>query len=93
MEAACKTLATQRMKRSGMRWRQAGGQTILTGVEALKETSCSLHAYALRTNHVHLLLTPKNAAAVPKLVISLGRRYVQYITVSTRRTGTLWDSR
>ncbi len=61
--------------------------------EALKETSCSLHAYALMTNHVHLLLTPKNAATVPKLVISLGRRYVQYINRQYRRTGTLWDSR
>jgi hypothetical protein len=29
-EAACKTLATQRMKRSGMSWRDAGGQAILT---------------------------------------------------------------
>ena len=33
--------------------------------EALKDTNCSLHAYALMTNHVHLLLTPKRAAAVP----------------------------
>ncbi|MGH8468364.1 MAG: transposase [Gammaproteobacteria bacterium] len=45
------------------------------------------------TNHVHLLLTPKNAPTVPKLVISLGRRYVQYINRQYRRTGTLWDSR
>jgi REP-associated tyrosine transposase len=30
---------------------------------------------------------------VPKLIISLGRRYVQYINRSYRRTGTLWDSR
>lgn len=30
VEAACKTLATQRMKRSGMRWRHEGGQAILT---------------------------------------------------------------
>ena len=44
------------------------------------------------TNHVHLLLTPKNAATVPKLVISLGRRFVQYINREYRRTGTLWDS-
>lgn len=29
-EAACKTLATQRMKRSGMRWGEQGGQAILT---------------------------------------------------------------
>jgi len=30
MEAACKTLVTQRMKRSGMAWAKAGGQGILT---------------------------------------------------------------
>jgi len=30
VEAACKTLVTQRLKRSGMRWRIAGGQAILT---------------------------------------------------------------
>ena len=29
-EAACKTLVTQRLKRSGMRWGQEGGQAILT---------------------------------------------------------------
>lgn len=30
MEAACKTLVTQRMKRSGMAWTPTGGQAILT---------------------------------------------------------------
>ncbi len=29
-EAACKTLVTQRLKRSGMRWSVTGGQEILT---------------------------------------------------------------
>jgi len=60
---------------------------------ALAEAHCALHAYALMTNHVHLLLTPKRAEAVPRLIISLGRRYVQYINHTYRRTGTLWDSR
>ena len=45
------------------------------------------------TNHVHLLFTPKTAADVPRIVISLGRRYVQYVNKTYRRTGTLWDSR
>ena len=45
------------------------------------------------TNHVHLLLTPKKAEAVPGLIISLGRRYVQYVNRTYERTGTLWDSR
>src|SRR5271165_2380902 len=61
--------------------------------KALDEAQCKLHAYVLMTNHVHLLLTPRKAAAVPKLIISLGRRYVQYINRTYRRTGTLWDSR
>lgn len=30
VEAACKTLAAERMKRSGMSWREQGGQAILT---------------------------------------------------------------
>ena len=61
--------------------------------EALSVNECQLHAYALMTNHVHLLLTPKRAEAVPRLIMSLGRRYVQYINRTYKRTGTLWESR
>ena len=61
--------------------------------EAVTEFDCALHAYVLMTNHVHLLLTPRHADDVPKLIISLGRRYVQYVNRSYRRTGTLWESR
>jgi len=61
--------------------------------EALAESQCKLHAYVLMTNHVHLLLTPRHADTIPRLIISLGRRYVQYINQTHRRTGTLWDSR
>ena len=61
--------------------------------EALADSDCMLHAYALMTNHVHLLITPKKAALVPRLIMSLGRRYVQYINRTQGRTGTLWESR
>ena len=61
--------------------------------EALKKSGCALHAYVLMTNHVHLLVTPPSAEALPQLVMSLGRRYVQYINRKYKRTGTLWDSR
>jgi putative transposase len=61
--------------------------------EALVQHQCRLHAYVLMTNHVHLLLTPKKAEAIPSLIIALGRRYVQYINQTHHRTGTLWDSR
>ena len=60
--------------------------------EALAETQYALHAYVLMTNHVHLLLTPRKAEAVPRLIMSLGRRCVQYVNRTHRRTGTLWDS-
>lgn len=61
--------------------------------EAIAQCDCSLHAYVLMTNHVHLLLTPRKAGLVPKLIISLGRRYVQHVNRRYGRTGTLWDSR
>jgi putative transposase len=61
--------------------------------DALQHERCQLHAYVLMTNHVHLLLTPEHATSVPRLIISVGRRYVQYINNAYGRTGTLWDSR
>ena len=61
--------------------------------DALRQTRCQLHAYVLMTNHVHLLLTPEKADAIPTLLISLGRRYVQYFNRTYKHTGTLWDSR
>jgi len=45
------------------------------------------------TNHVHLLLTPDDARAVPRVLMSVGRRYVQHINHTYARTGTLWDGR
>ncbi len=61
--------------------------------EALNESGAALHAYVLMTNHVHLLITPQQTEDVSRIIISLGRRYVQYINKTYRRTGTLWDSR
>lgn len=60
---------------------------------AAEKLDCAIHAYALMTNHVHLLLTPAQPADVSTLMQSLGRRYVQYVNHSYRRTGTLWEGR
>ncbi len=54
---------------------------------------CHIHAYALMTNHVHLLVTPENENGIAKLMQAIGRRYVQYINRSYRRTGSLWEGR
>jgi putative transposase len=60
---------------------------------AARAHSCRIHAYVLMTNHVHLLATPERADSLPRMMQSLGRRYVRYVNDSHRRTGTLWEGR
>lgn len=57
------------------------------------QTGCALHAYCLMTNHVHLLVTPKDAGSCSTLMRNLGQRYVQYFNRRHERTGTLWEGR
>jgi len=54
---------------------------------------CAIHAYVLMTNHVHLLVTPEQPDGIAKMMQSIGRRYVQYINRSYRRSGSLWEGR
>ena len=46
VEAACKTLVTERLKRSGMRWGPRGGQAILT-LRSLVQSRRFDHAWSL----------------------------------------------
>ena len=52
-----------------------------------------VHAYVLMPNHVHLLVTPRQAKGVPLLMQSLGRSYVRRFNQTHGRTGTLWEGR
>jgi putative transposase len=45
------------------------------------------------TNHVHLLVTPRDAESCTALMRDLGQRYVQYFNRRYGRTGTLWEGR
>jgi putative transposase len=53
---------------------------------------CAIHAYVLMTNHVHLMLTPREPDSASKLMQSLGRRYVQYVNRAHHRSGALWEA-
>ena len=65
VEAACKTLVTQRLKRSGMRWRRAGGQAILT-LRALLQSSRFDQAWALLSEtYRQEVIVPDNVVAFP----------------------------
>ncbi len=61
--------------------------------EYADKTCCSIHAYVLMTNHVHLLVSADRAEAPGALMKALGQRYVQYVNRVYRRSGTLWEGR
>ena len=61
--------------------------------EAARKSGCQVHAYALMTNHVHLLVTPGDAQSVSCMMVALGRRYVPYVNAVYQRSGTLWEGR
>ena len=60
---------------------------------ASEEHECSIHAYVLMTNHVHLLVTPVTESSLPLMMQAIGRKYVNYINRTYQRTGTLWEGR
>src|SRR3954463_629365 len=66
-------------------------------LQCLRELSsryaCDVHAYALMTNHVHLLLTPRRVDGASVLMKHLGQHYVQYVNRTHDRSGTLWEGR
>ncbi len=53
----------------------------------------AVHAYVLMDNHFHLLLTPRTADGLSRLMQAIGRRYVRYFNDRHGRTGTLWEGR
>lgn len=61
--------------------------------DAVERYGCEIHAFVLMTNHVHLLVTPETEQSLPKILQSVGRRYVQYFNYTYKRTGTLWEGR
>ena len=54
---------------------------------------CSVHAYVLMSNHVHILVTPSDEYGPARMMKAVGERYVRYLNERCQRTGTLWDGR
>lgn len=52
---------------------------------------CALHAYCLMTNHIHLLVTPRDAEACSLMMRDVGRDYAAYFNRRYERTGSLWE--
>jgi putative transposase len=59
----------------------------------LVPASCSLHAYCLMTNHVHLLLTPAAGSSCAHLMQRVAQLHTQYVNRTYGRSGSLWEGR
>lgn len=66
-------------------------------LERLREhactSGCSVHAYVLMTNHVHILASFADITAAPHLIRLLGQQYSLYLNRRLGRTGTTWEGR
>lgn len=71
VEAACKTLVTQRMKRSGMRWREDGGQAILTFRSLTQSERFDRAWKLLATTYRATVTLPHKVAAMPRRALSV----------------------
>jgi putative transposase len=58
-----------------------------------QEHGLLIHAYAMMTNHVHLVATPERPEALALVMQAVGRRYVRQFNRRHNRTGTLWEGR
>src|SRR5688572_23586285 len=61
--------------------------------DAARRSNVTVDAYALMTNHVHVVLTPQSSAGVPTTMQAVGRRYVYYFNRRYGRTGGLFEGR
>lgn len=61
--------------------------------DAAAKYGCAVHAYVLMPNHVHLLVTPKSARSLPRLMQSLGRRHSRHVNVGRGLEGSRWEGR
>ncbi len=57
--------------------------------EYADKCDCSIHAYVLMTNYVHLLITPHSAESAGALMKRPGQRYVRATTPSSPSFGSL----
>jgi putative transposase len=53
----------------------------------------AIHAYALMSNHIHLMATPESERGLSLMMQEVGRIYVPFFNRRYGRTGTLWDGR
>lgn len=57
------------------------------------EADVSVWAWVLMPNHVHLILTPKDADGIRRALSRVHRRYAGHVHARLKRTGHFWQGR
>lgn len=65
VEACCKTLITQRMKRSGMRWQEKGGQSIISFRSLIKSNRFDKAWEIISLKYKGIVEMPENVMILP----------------------------
>jgi len=59
-----------------------------------QELDVNVYGYCLMTNHIHLILDPRNEPAnIGKLMKRLAGRQTRYVNYQEKRSGSLWEGR
>lgn len=61
--------------------------------EHASTTGCSVHAYVLMTNHIHILTSFDDVRGPSHLIRLLGQQYSLYLNRRLGRSGTTWEGR
>lgn len=61
--------------------------------QACRVHGVALHAYVIMEDHLHLLVTPAEAASLSRMMQAVGRAYGRYFNDRYGRRGTLWEGR
>ncbi len=61
--------------------------------EGTERYKVDIHAYALMTNHIHILATTQDKDGVTRMMQYVGRHYVPYINHTYGTSGSIWEGR
>jgi putative transposase len=61
--------------------------------EGTDRYNVDIHAYALMTNHIHVLATAQDEDGITRMMQYVGRHYVPYINHTYGTSGSIWEGR
>jgi putative transposase len=61
--------------------------------EGAERYKVDIHAYALMTNHIHILATTGDTDGITRMMQYVGRHYVPYINHTYGSSGSIWEGR